>query len=477
MPGLGAHSLVFPDSQQRRVGFEKRRRQPRIGMTLNFFVRTYGCQMNERDSENLSCLLQAQGMLPVDSENDADVLIFNTCSVRDQAERKAIGKIGLMKRLKKQREHLVIAVIGCMAQSRGATLLQDLPHVDIVLGTDQLHQLPARISDVVAQRRQVVATDFSAEIADLAPRHRAGQVCAQVAVMRGCNQFCTYCIVPYVRGREKSRSIAEIVSEIEALAAQGSKEVLLLGQNITAYGMAEAASRGVDDETFSPFAELLQAVNAISGLERIRFTSPHPKYMNAAFVEALATLPKVCEAFHIPLQSGSDRILAAMKRGYSIADYRRRIAQISQRLPQATFSTDIIVGFPGETEADFAATRAVMDEVGFDMAYIFKYSRRQGTRAAALCDDQPMPVKEQRNQVLLADLAERALRNNQAFIGQRLQVLVEGASKRNASRWSGRARNNKTCLFTPAATTAIGDLVEIKVTRVTATSLFGDLLF
>lgn len=442
---------------------------------LTFHIRTYGCQMNERDSEALACLLRAEGWQSAASEAEADILLYNTCSVRDQAERKAMGKVGFIKRLKRVNPELVVGVIGCMAQNRGEALLAELPHVDLVVGTDRIHELPALIREVLDGQRGLVRTGTGETVLGALHQHDYGQVASFVSVMRGCNQFCTYCIVPYVRGREKSRAISDVVAEVEDVVAHGSREVCLLGQNITAYGLAELRREGPHDAEASPFADLLEAVNGVGGLHRIRFTSPHPSFMNRRFVGAITTLPKVCESFHVPLQSGSTPILKAMRRGYSAEEYLEKISWIKEALPRATFSTDVIVGFPGETDADFAATREAMNQVGFDMAYIFKYSPRTGTTAAGWEDSVPQEVKEERNRILLEDLERRTENANQSYLGESLEVLVEGESKRNPQRWTGRSRSNKVCIFTPRDTTRPGDLVLVRIERTTANSLFGSI--
>lgn len=443
---------------------------------LRFHIRTYGCQMNERDSEALSCLLSNEGWVGVADEEAADIILLNTCSVRDRAERKALGKVGFLKRLKRRKPDLIIGVIGCMAQNLGESLLESMPHVDLVVGTDRLHELPWLLREVLRKRQPLVRTGTGQEVLGALHQHDHGRTTAYVSVMRGCNQFCTYCIVPYVRGREKSRTVDQVLSEVCDVVGHGTREIFLLGQNITAYGIAELKAAGLYMGKESPFAELLRAIDATPGVERIRFTSPHPRFMNAAFIEAIVTLPKVCESFHVPLQSGSARILKAMGRGYTPAEYLDRISSIKSALPPVTFSTDVIVGFPGETEADFEATRQLMDEVGFDMAYIFKYSPRAGTKAAGWVDDVPQAVKEERNQILLADLEARTLTRNRSYLGQRVQVLVEGESKRNPQRWTGRSRTNKVCLFSPDKMVNVGDLADIMVERVTANSLFGRLI-
>ena len=309
---------------------------------LNFYIKTYGCQMNERDSEALACLLEARGYREVDEETEADILIFNTCSVRDQAERRAIGKIGMMKMLKDEKPSLVIGVIGCMAQRLGNQILAELPQVDFVAGTDQLQNVPNLIAEAVTRHGRSAALEMGPGVFRELDGHRPGQLIAEVSVMRGCDQFCTYCVVPYCRGREKSRPIEAIVDEAERLAAGGTKELLLLGQNITAYGVAEARKAGTYTPEFSAFADLLVALNDVKGIERIRFTSPHVRFMNDKFVEAVTQLPKVCKCFHVPVQSGNDRILRLMNRNYTAAEYRDRVDRIREQLPHATFSTDVI---------------------------------------------------------------------------------------------------------------------------------------
>ncbi len=444
-----------------------------------FYLKTYGCQMNERDSEALACLLEKRGMTPATSEEDADVIILNTCSVRDQAERKATGKAGLLKRRKVVKPELVIGIIGCMAQNRGESLLEELPHIDFIAGTDRLAVVPDLIEQAQAGQRQAdLARDTGPTPAE-ANDHQPGNISAMISVMRGCDQFCSYCIVPYTRGREHSRPIPDIVAEATRLAEAGAKEILLLGQNITAYGLAEIRRRDQHrpPPDQSPFADLLEALNDVPGLARIRFTSPHVSFMNDRFVDAVCQLPKVCKAFHIPLQSGSDRILSMMRRSYTAAEYRDRIAAIRNRLPEVAFSTDIIVGFPTETDEDFRQTRELMAEVAFDMAYIFRYSPRTGTKAAEkFPDDVPEDVKHERNQALLDDLEQAAIARNRSFQGRVLEVLVEGVSKRNPDRWTGRSDLNKTCNFAPTPGLAPGMLASFRVLRTSANSLFGEIV-
>lgn len=444
---------------------------------MKFYIKTYGCQMNERDSEALSCLLVDDGHERVESEGLADLIVFNTCSVRDQAERKAIGKIGFMKKLKKTKPDLIVGVVGCMAQNHGDSLLEQLPVLDFVAGTDQLHRVPELVRSVAKDRGRYCEIGLDRVIRPELDGQRSGSVVAEVAVMRGCDQFCSYCIVPYVRGREKSRPIPAIVDEVRRLVDGGTREVLLLGQNITAYGVAEARRDGVYTPEFSAFSDLLCAVHEIDGLERIRFTSPHVHFMNDAFIRTVRDLPKVCKCFHIPLQSGSDRILKLMRRSYTSGEYRDCVRKLREGLDEVNFTTDVIVGFPGETEEEFEMTRSLMNEVVFDMAYIFRYSPREGTKSAKdYPDDVSEEEKHRRNQLLLADLESGAAARNARFKDTVQEILVEGVSKRNPDRWTGRTPLNKVCNFVPLPTTRPGQVVEVLVKRTTSNSLFGEIV-
>ena len=432
--------------------------------------------MNERDSERIRCMLGEQGYQQTFCEEEADVLIFNTCSVREKAEDKVIGKVGALRRLKRNAEQApVIGIVGCMAQNLGRQLLSTLNHVDFVVGTDQLNQIPYIIGEVAAGNGPVVAVDRSDSLVNAASSREEGQISAYVSVMRGCNQFCSYCIVPHVRGREKSRPIPEVVQEVEELVQGGVREIYLLGQSITGYGVVEKRQGRADfaDCGERPFADLLKAVHEVPGVERIRFTSPHPKFIDDSVIDAMVNLPKVCNAFHIPLQSGSNRILERMRRGYTAEMFLSIVSRIRGAVPECTFSTDVMVGFPGETEQDFGATREIMEQAAFEMAYIFKYSPRSGTEAAALEDDVPQEEKERRNQVLLADLEGRSERLNRQIIGRRVQVLVDGPSPKNPARWKGRSRQNKVCLFEPTEDLQRGAVVEMTVYDATASALYA----
>jgi tRNA-2-methylthio-N6-dimethylallyladenosine synthase len=410
----------------------------------------------------------------VEREEEADILLFNTCSVREQAENKAIGKIGILKRLKREKPDIYIGVMGCMAQNRKEELLEKLPHLDFVIGTEKLHKLPEIIEKEIKNRHKEIQVGEDLSVLTGMGAHfkvSKDKVSSFIAIMRGCNRFCSYCIVPYVRGREKSREISDIADEAKKLVDAGIKEIFLLGQNVAAFGLDGKASPG--DPSFSPFADLLEELNKIEGLARIRFTSPHPAYFNDRLINAMAELPKVCESLHLPLQSGSDRILKLMNRNYSAAQYMEIIKKLKARIPEITFSTDVIVAFPGETDEDFNATRNIMNEVGFDNAYIFKYSPRKGTKAAEMPDQIPQNIKEERNQALLADLAERTKKHNAEMVGKKYEILVEGPSKRNPERWSGRTRTNKVVIFEPDEKTGRGNLMELNIFRCTSMSLFG----
>lgn len=435
--------------------------------------------MNERDSETAAALLSARGYRICNDELDADIIIFNTCSVRDQAERKAVGKIGIIKKIKREKTALIIGVMGCMAQRRGAELFKELPHLDFILGTDQLHSIAEIVDEIVKKRRKLVADAQNSSFPDSIDTHMAvedGDFSAYIAVMRGCNRFCSYCIVPYVRGREKSRPIDDIVKEARLLAEKGIKEIMLLGQNVAAYGHDGMPPPKSMSEGDSPFGELLAAVSEIEGIKRIRFTSPHPAYFNDALINAIVSLPKVCKSVHLPLQSGSDSILKAMNRPYTAERFYEIASKLRTLCPEITFSTDVIVGFPGETEEDFIATRELMNKVGFDNAFIFKYSPRSGTASAKMTDDVPQELKEARNKILLEDLSKRAAESNRKLVGETVEVLVEGPSKRNVERWSGHTDSKRLAVFANPGNLNVGDFVQVKVTRASSSTIFGDIV-
>ena len=442
---------------------------------MKFFIKTYGCQMNVRDSEAMASQLIASGFEQVTDENQAELLLFNTCSVRDAAERKAKGKVFEVQKLKEKRDGVIIGIVGCMAQRMGDQLLKELPHVDFVLGTGQLHKLPGIVNKLRSEHQRISETAESADVlTELGQHLPTGTPFAQIAITRGCNRFCSYCIVPYVRGREISRSQEDIVSEAQKLVDSGVREILLLGQNVAAYGLN--GNINPPPPGYSPFGELLEKLNAIDGLYRIRYTSPYVTYFNDRLIEALCKCEKVCHNIHLPLQSGSDRILKAMNRQYTAASYREYAAKLRAAIPDLTFSTDVIVGFPGETEEDFQMTRELMNEIGYSQSYIFKYSPRPGAKSAAMPDSVPEFVKEERNQILLKDLASRVEKMLEQMVGNEYEILVEGESSRNADRWSGRTGTNFLVHFEPEKGIRPGVLRKVKILRAGGVSLLGELV-
>lgn len=439
--------------------------------------------MNERDSEAVAAMLRARGYRIVADENDCDILLLNTCSVRDAAEQKAIGKAGYLQQRKKKQPDFVLGILGCMAQNRGASLLEQLPDVDLIVGTQKFHQVPGYLENIRAAREAGVPIGHSivdiAEEAgsqntikdhlppesDDAPR----QVSAFVSIQQGCNMDCAFCIVPKTRGDERSRPMEAIVAECQALAARGVREITLLGQIVTSYGRRDYAHTG----GVTPFVQLLERVHAIDGIERIRFTSPHPRGFKDDLVAAYGRLPKLCPYVHLPMQSGSNRILREMNRPYTRERYKEIVDALRAVQPDMYFSTDVIVGFPGETEEDFALTRELFEACNYDMAYVFKYSIRTGTPAADLGDQIPDEVKERRNQELLAILQKNSLRRTALLIGKVEEVLVEGRDK-SGEHFTGRTRGNRVCVF-DADPRLVGQLAPLKIERATVSTLYGHL--
>ncbi|HAV12459.1 MAG TPA: tRNA (N6-isopentenyl adenosine(37)-C2)-methylthiotransferase MiaB [Opitutae bacterium] len=444
------------------------------------YIKTYGCQMNERDSEAVAAMLRGKGYAVIDNEQEADVVLLNTCSVRDQAEQKAIGKAGHLMKRKRKDPNFIVGVMGCMAQNRGQALLDSLPDLDLVVGTQKFHRVPDHLSNMIATLQGQGPRPES--IVDLAEELDSQntikshvddkpQVTAFVSIMQGCNMKCSYCIVPKTRGAERARPMEDIVKEVEELAAKGTREVTLLGQIVNQYGIREFPH--IDKK--SPFVQLLEKVHKVEGIERIRFTSPHPVGFKQDLIDCYARLPKLCEYLHFPMQSGSDRILKAMRRPYSIERFRGIIDQIRKVRSDMYISTDIIVGFPGETEEDFELTRKHFEEIGFDMAYLFKYSVRPDTTAEPLGDPITKELKEERNQVLLEILARSSLRRNQALIGKIEDVLFEGPAKKGEDMFVGRTRGNRVVIV-KASSRLVGQLVPVRFSRVTANTLYGELV-
>jgi tRNA-2-methylthio-N6-dimethylallyladenosine synthase len=472
------------------------------------FIKTYGCQMNERDSEAVAAQLVAKGYTLAPSEAVADVVLLNTCSVRDFAEQKAIGKMqNIAADVRKNRPNVVLGFMGCVAQSRGQELIDRLPDVDLVLGTQKFHHAADYLGEIISGRREKIVDVAEEQGSEATIREHLlngnsqKSVTAFVSIMQGCNQRCTFCIVPDTRGEERSRSIPDIVDECRQLVAQGVKEITLLGQIVTSYGQkrssgvvtagrARSPSEPVGnldivrrDEDIAPyrikdgktpFVQLLEAVHAIDGLERIRFTAPHPKGYGDDLIEAFAHLPKLVEHAHLPVQSGSDRVLKLMHRGYTRKRFLGIIQKLRRAKPDIGITTDFIVGFPGETEEDFEQTLSLAREVEFDNAYIFKYSQRRDTPAAEMPEQVPLKIREERNHRLLETVNAIGKRKYNSFVGRRTQILVEGPSWKNPARMTGRTRCNKIVVFDPAEREHRGQLLDVKITRAGSFTLYGD---
>jgi tRNA-2-methylthio-N6-dimethylallyladenosine synthase len=453
------------------------------------YIKTYGCQMNERDSEAVAAMLRGRGYRIVQSEDDCDIMLLNTCSVRDAAEQKALGKAGYAAQRKKRNPDFVLGILGCMAQNRGAEILERLPDVDLVIGTQKFHQVPGYLDNLRAARE--AGLPVGAGIVDIAEEEgsqntirdhlepEAGvegdagatpQVSAFVSIQQGCNMDCAFCIVPKTRGDERSRPMEDIVAECRALAARGVREITLLGQIVTSYGRRDYTHVG----GVSPFVQLIEKIHGIEGVARIRFTSPHPRGFKQDLADAYARLPKLCPHVHLPLQSGSNRVLKAMNRPYSRERYKEIVDSLRAARPGMYFSTDVIVGFPGETEEDFLQTKELFEACDYDMAYIFKYSIRSGTPAAELGDQIPDEVKERRNQELLEVLKRNSGRRTAALVGTVEEVLVEGPDK-TGERYTGRTPGNRVCVF-DASPRLVGQLVPLRITRASVSTLYGELV-
>ena len=418
---------------------------------------TYGCQMNISDSERMAGQLTEMGYTETTELGQADVILINTCCVRESAEDKIHGKIGEIKHLKQSKPHLVFGVTGCMAQKDGDALLKRAPHVDFVLGTNKVHELGNVIREVQASNGHIV--DLSAGDAPLPEDMkvaRGGKLSAWVPIMYGCNNFCTYCIVPYVRGRERSRELAEVVREVEEVAAKGFKEVTLLGQNVNSYGK---------DTNGPDFADLLAAVDRVEGIERVRYMTSHPRDLSDKAIEVIRNSEHICKHFHLPVQYGSDKLLQAMNRGYTTDYYRELVKKIRTAVPDASITTDLIVGFPGETAADFQQMLDFLREIRYDAAYTFLYSKRSGTPAAEMEDQVPQEVKKARLQELMDLQNSISLEINEGLKGQKLKVLVEGPSRTDANVWSGRTSTNKIVLWEKSGSEQAGDLVQVEITQ------------
>ncbi len=431
------------------------------------FFETFGCQMNKLDAELSLGLLQEDGYRMVDTVDEADVILFNTCSVRQHAEDKVYSHLGALKTLKKRHPDVIVGVLGCMAQKDGEAIFKRSPHVDLVCGTRMFPHLPELLMKVRSHGSHVLAIDED-QVVNIkrAVAYRPNIYQAFVTVMRGCDNYCSYCIVPHVRGREISRPIEEIKTEAEALVSNGCKEITLLGQNINSYGKRLAGNVTLGD--------LLIELNKLDGLERIRFVTSHPADMSRDLILTMSRLEKVCEYLHMPAQSGSDEVLKRMRRGYTAGYYYDLIAYARELMPHITVASDFIVGFPGETDEDFQQTVKLMEDIRFQNCFIFKYSPRTGTKAAELPDDVPDEIKRERNQKLLELQKRISLEENKKMVDKHVQVLVEGASKSDPNRLSGRTRKNHIVVF-HGAQELVGKLVDVTIREVTDLTLFGKL--
>lgn len=430
-----------------------------------FFVRTYGCQMNELDTEIMVGQLENRGLTRVESEENADLLIFNTCSVRDLAERKVIGKLGLLGKMSQSKA--LIGVTGCMANAKKETLFQKLPHIDFVLGTNNIHELNHVLDEVLSTGKQTLRTDdlFTHELEYMGAK-REDKVKALVSVIRGCDKFCTYCVVPYTRGAEVSRLPENILEEVRFLASQGYKELLLLGQNVNSYGKDKPEWKCL-------FHDLLYQIDKVPGIERVRFMTSHPVDITRELMEAIRDLPTLCEFVHFPLQAGSDRILKKMHRIYTVDQYLEKVQMLKEIVPNVSLGTDIIVGFPTETEEEFQETYRLIKEIEYDVSFVYAYSPRKGTPAMRWKDDIPEMIKQDRLQRILALQEEINVKKRQQLIGSTVEVLVEKKSDKDESRVKGRSRCWKPVLF-PGDESLVGTLQNVKVTGYSHQTLLGE---
>jgi tRNA-2-methylthio-N6-dimethylallyladenosine synthase len=444
-------------------------------VTQKFHIKTFGCQMNEYDSGKMADLLRASaGMEPTDKQEEADLILFNTCSIREKAEEKVFSDLGRARALKDAKPGVLIGVGGCVASQEGEAIVRRAPYVDVVFGPQTLHRLPQLIAARRESGRPQVDISFpEIEKFDHLPQaqpqlqthHGAG--CAYVTIMEGCSKYCTFCVVPYTRGEEVSRPFADVMREVTALAAQGAGEITLLGQNVNAYRGA------MEDGDTADFAYLLQSVAALPQVQRLRYTTSHPREMTQRVIDVYAATPKLAGHLHLPVQSGSDRILAAMKRGYTALEYKSLVRKLRAARPGISISSDFIVGFPGETEADFEATMRLIDEIGFDASFSFVYSPRPGTPAAELPDEVPQELKLQRLQALQAKITQQETAISEAMVGGVQRVVVENLSRKNANELAGRTDNNRIVNFA-GSPGMVGRFVDVTITAVSMHTLRGE---
>ena len=438
-------------------------------MSKKLYIKTHGCQMNEYDSARMRDLLaESHDLIPTDNPEEADVLLLNTCSIREKAQEKVFHQLGRWKRLKKKNPNLVIGVGGCVASQEGAEIGRRAPYVDLVFGPQTLHRLPEMMERRGPAGTMVVDISFpEIEKFDRLPEPKVEGPSAFVSVMEGCSKYCTFCVVPYTRGEEVSRPVDDVIAEVAHLAAGGVKEVNLLGQNVNAFRGDNHYGESVD------FAELLHLVARVPGIERIRYTTSHPVEFSDALIDAYADIPQLVDHLHLPVQSGSDRILMAMKRGHTALEYKSKIRRLRKLRPDISISSDFIVGFPGETEADFAATMKLVEEIGFDSSFSFVYSARPGTPAAELPDDTDEETKKQRLQILQSRIIQQAQLISRRMVGSSQKILVTGVSKKDPGQLQGRTENNRVVNFSSADTSLVGQFVLVDIMEALPNSLRG----
>lgn len=438
---------------------------------MKLYIQTHGCQMNEYDSSKMADVLRVSHQCEkTDNPEDADILLLNTCSIREKAQEKVFSELGRFRELKAKNPNMVIGVGGCVASQEGSHILKRAPYVDMIFGPQTLHRLGEMVSEVQKSRKPVVDISFpEIEKFDRLPEPRAVGPTAYVSIMEGCSKYCSFCVVPYTRGEEISRPLDDVIAEVASLAEQGVREIIFLGQNVNDY-------RGpMHEGTIADLALLIQVASNIDGILRIRFTTSHPVAFSQRLIDAFRDVPSLANHLHLPVQSGSDRILAAMKRGYTVLEFKSKIRRLRQVRPNISLTSDFIVGFPGETAEDFEATMNLIHDIGFDNAFSFIYSARPGTPAANLPDDVPMSVKKERLEILQNRLTLNATRISQAMVGSIEKILVVGPSKKNPEEMSGRTENNRVVNF-KGMPSCIGEMVSVKITEARRNSLRGELV-
>ena len=439
-------------------------------MSRKVYIQTMGCQMNEYDSAKmLDVLAESHGAIKTDKPEEADIILLNTCSIREKAQEKVFSQLGRWRPFKENKPDLVIGVGGCVASQEGATIFERAPYVDMVFGPQTLHRLPEMVDSVIKTKKQVIDISFpEIEKFDHLPEARAEGPTAFVSIMEGCSKYCTFCVVPYTRGEEISRTFDDVINEVVELAAQGVREINLLGQNVNAY-------RGeMYDGEIADLALLIEYVAAVEGIERIRYTTSHPVEFSDRLIEAYAKVPELVNHLHLPVQSGSDRVLALMKRGHTALEYKSKIRKLRKIRPDISLSSDFIIGFPGETDADFEATMNLIAEIGFDHSFSFIYSKRPGTPASSYNDDVPTETKKERLNILQARINTKAMEISRNMVGETIQVLVEGFSKKDPEQLRGKTENNRTVNFAGPAS-LIGEFAHVLITEALPNSLRAEL--